>query len=81
MKIVFEEKAHKQLKKLPKNDSQIILNKIKNLQFFPNTPNTKKLTNFYPPFRLRVGNYRVLFDVENETIIIFEILKRKDAYK
>jgi len=81
MNIVFEDKALKQLKKIPKNDAKLILSKINNLNNFPNISNIKKLINYYPPFRLRINNYRVLFDIEKEKIIIFEILKRKDAYK
>jgi mRNA interferase RelE/StbE len=81
MKIIFEEKALKQLKKLPINDKKIIIQKIEQLQEFPNVSNTKKLKNYFPPFRLRINHYRVLFDIENSTIIIFEIIKRKDAYK
>ncbi len=75
MKVILE-KAIKQLKKFPKNDAK----KIKELENFPNVTNTKKLTNFYPPFRLRIGTYRALFDIENDAITIFEILKRKNAY-
>ena len=81
MKIVFEEKALKQLKKLTKKDAKKILEKIKTLKNFPNTLNTKKLKNYYPPYRLRIGIYMILFDIDDKIIIIFEILKRKDAYK
>ena len=41
----------------------------------------KKLKNFDPPYRLRVGDYRVLFDVEGEEIIIYRILHRKESYR
>ncbi len=41
----------------------------------------KKLTNFTQEYRLRVGDYRVLFEVENKKIIIYTIRHRKDSYK
>jgi mRNA interferase RelE/StbE len=41
----------------------------------------KKLTNFSPEFRLRVGNYRILFEIENNKIIIYTIRHRKESYK
>ncbi|WP_217652714.1 type II toxin-antitoxin system RelE family toxin [Tangfeifania diversioriginum] len=41
----------------------------------------KKLTYFEPAFRLRAGNFRVLFDVENDTIYIGRVLHRKESYK
>jgi len=31
------------------------------LNAFPNVSNVKKLTKFEPAYRLRVGNYRILF--------------------
>ena len=40
----------------------------------------KKLTNFTPEYRLRVGNYRALFEVEGEQVVIYRIMHRKDAY-
>lgn len=41
----------------------------------------KKLTNNTPEYRLRVGNYRVLFSIVEGTIMIHRILHRRDAYK
>ena len=41
----------------------------------------KKLTNFTPEYRLRVGDYRVLFEAENDKIIIYRIRHRKEIYR
>ena len=42
----------------------------------------KRLTGFSPEFRLRVGNYRILFEIESgNKIIIYRVIHRKDAYK
>ena len=41
----------------------------------------KKLTNFTPEYRLRVGNYRVLFEVEGGAVVVYRVLHRKDAYQ
>ena len=43
--------------------------------------NVKRLTNFTPEYRLRVGDYRILFEIEEERLIIYRIRHRKDAYK
>lgn len=40
----------------------------------------KKLTNFEPEYRLRVGDYRVLFEIENDSLIIYRIKHRRNAY-
>jgi len=41
----------------------------------------KKLTNFEPAYRLRVGDYRVLFDVSEEVVQVGRVLHRKESYK
>jgi len=41
----------------------------------------KRLTAFTPEYRLRIGDYRVLFEIEEETIIIFRIRHRREAYR
>ncbi len=41
----------------------------------------KKLTNFTPNYRLRVGDYRVLFEVVNNTIIVWRVRHRRDVYR
>jgi len=39
----------------------------------------KKLTNFTPEYRLRVGDYRVLFETENDKVTIYRIRHRKKS--
>ena len=41
----------------------------------------KRLTNFTPEYRLRVGDHRVLFEVEEKTIVIYRIRHRREAYR
>ena len=44
------------------------------------TGDIKKLTRFTPEFRLRIGSYRVLFEIEENTIIIYRVKHRKEVY-
>jgi mRNA interferase RelE/StbE len=81
MEVILDDKALKDLKKLNKQNIKKIIDKIETLKKFPDTSNTKKLTNFYPPFRLRVGDYRVLFDIEEDIIKVYRIKHRKESYK
>ena len=39
-----------------------------------------KLTNFTPEYRLRVGDYLILFEVEQQTIVIYRVRHRKESY-
>ena len=80
MLIDIQDSAYKDLKKLDKSDAIKILQTIKKLEDYPYISNVKKLTNHYPPFRLRIGDYRVLFDIEEDKIIVSNIKHRKEAY-
>ena len=42
----------------------------------------KKLQGIDPPeFRLRIGDFRVRFQVDGDTLRILRVLNRKDAYR
>ena len=42
----------------------------------------KRLTDFTPEYGLRVGDYRVLFEVEeNSRIVVYRIRHRREAYR
>ncbi|MGB5157035.1 type II toxin-antitoxin system RelE family toxin [Desulfobacterium sp. N47] len=81
MKINIRQSAIKDLKKIVGTDKKRIHDKILELENFPNVSNLKRLTNFEPAYRARVGDYRILFDVGKDTIEIGRVLHRKDSYK
>ncbi len=75
--------AAKRVSGLPKSERERIRRAINNLEEGPyNNANIKRL-NGRPEWRLRVGGWRVLFLVENETITItvVSVEPRGDAYK
>ena len=76
----FKPRALKDLKSLPVEESRRIVAKAEGLQN-DLAGDVKKLTNFTPEYRLRVGNYRVLFEVEGPKAVIYRVLHRKDAYR
>jgi len=80
MKIELRKSAIKDLKSISEPYKTKLHTKILELQKFPNLQNIKKLTNFEPAYRLRVGNDRVLFDVVEDTIIIGCVLHRQNSY-
>ncbi|MGH8521690.1 MAG: type II toxin-antitoxin system RelE family toxin [Gammaproteobacteria bacterium] len=45
------------------------------------TGDVKHLTNFTPEYRLRVGNYRVLFEIQGNTIVVYGVRHRREAYR
>ena len=73
-------KAVKDLKSIPLKDRKKIIQRI-NLMEDNLSGNIKKLTNHTPEYRMRSGNWRVLFEIEGSRIIIYRVLNRKEAYK
>jgi len=77
--IEFKPQAWKDLDRLPGNRAQKIVAKIRRMQNGV-VGDVKRLTNFSPEYRLRVGNYRVLFAIEGTRLIIYRVMDRKEAY-
>jgi mRNA interferase RelE/StbE len=40
----------------------------------------KRLTHFTPEYQLRVGDYRVLFEVDGNRVVVHRVKHRSDAY-
>ncbi len=80
MQVNIQASAKKDLKKIAKVEVDKIIKAMKNLTNYPKVSNIKKLVNHNPPYRLRVGNYRILFDIEDDSIIIVNIKHRREAY-
>ena len=81
MKISIRKSAIKDLGKIDSKNREKIHSKILELSKYPNVSNIKKLTKFEPAYRLRMGNFRILFDVSESAIEIGRVLHRKDSYK
>ena len=77
--IEYTETAIEDLKRLPSRIAAQILRKIERLKPQPRG-DIKRLTAFDSDYRLRSGDYRILFDIEGQTLIVQRILNRKEAY-
>ena len=79
--INFKPRSLTDLKRIPKADVIRIFEKLQSASVSLKG-DIKRLTNFTPEYSLRVGKYRVLFEIENDdNIVVYRILPRKDAYK
>jgi mRNA interferase RelE/StbE len=72
--------AWEDLDRLPVADATRVLRKIRRLAHGL-TGDVKRLQNADYGFRLRMGNYRALFDVENGQILVRKVGHRKDVYE
>lgn len=77
IEIQYLHQAVKQIKALDKPTKQRIKSGIDKLPL----GDIKKLKGYSTTFRLRIGDYRVLFDLQGDTIIINTVLPRGEAYK
>lgn len=81
-KIVFKRSVAKDIKTIPKKDVQRILKRIETLATDPYPPQAEKLTND-EKYRLRQGNYRILYTVEDAviTVTVVKIGHRRNVYR
>ncbi|VYT26557.1 Plasmid stabilisation system protein [uncultured Blautia sp.] len=69
-KIIVKKKAKKFIDKLPKNERMRI---AKAIQLLPNGEDIKKLKGHSDLLRLRVGEYRIIYTVDNGELIIYVV--------
>jgi len=79
--IIFSDKSLKQLKKIEKRVQERIIKALERIRIRPETHVTKLIGD--PGYRLRVGNYRVILDIDKGKllILILKIGHRKGIYK
>jgi mRNA interferase RelE/StbE len=41
----------------------------------------KRLTSYTQEYRLRVGDYRILFEIEGKSIVVYRVRHRREAYR
>ena len=82
-RIEFKKSAAKVLKKLPKQDRRRIRDKIDNFAENLPDPITTKMKGDNPFHRVRVGDYRIIYEIQEDTLVIL-VLKmghRKEVYR
>ena len=82
-RIEVKKSAAKALKKIPKTDRKRIVDKIDNLAKSPPNPDTTKMTGNNPFHKVRVGDYRIVYEIQDDVllILIVKIGHRKDIYR
>jgi mRNA interferase RelE/StbE len=82
--VSIEAKAQKQLRKIPKIDQERIIDILNILEKegLSARIDIKKLRGYQKYYRIRLGNYRILFELTSDQIIVvFSISQRENAYK
>ena len=78
----YSSSALKELEKLDKQTTERIITVLERLRIRPESCDIKKLVG-REGYRIRVGEYRIIFDMNKEilTIIVIKIGHRKNIYK
>jgi mRNA interferase RelE/StbE len=82
-KLEFSRDAVKALVRMPRDQAVRVRRKLDELARDPiGAPNVKKLTG-HPGFRLRVGDWRVVYLLQNERLVvqIIRIAPRGEVYR
>lgn len=81
--VEFSSRGSKQFLHLPLDAQQRLLPKIKALRSEPRPRGCEKLEGFKNAYRIRVGGYRIVFEVddEQEVVTIARIGSRGQVYK
>ena len=82
-KVLISSSAEKSLKKIPKKDVQHIVVAMERLAMHPFPVGSRKLSGYEKIFRIRIGKYRVIYEVEGQKllILVLKIGHRKDIYR
>ena len=82
-KVEISRTAERQLKKLPPRDQRRVARAMLLLADGPYPRGTRKLLGYEDIFRVRVGQYRILYSVSERSliVIVLKVGHRKDIYR
>ena len=80
-KVILKEGAIKDLQRLPTNVAENIFHKVEH-ELPASALQEKQLKGKYKGLRrMRVGDYRVIFEIRNDTVVVLQVTHRKDVYR
>jgi mRNA interferase RelE/StbE len=81
--IIISNAVQKQLDSLPKAVRTRIISEISLLAENPRPPGTVKLKGYDSEYRIRIGEYRVRYEISDEESVVFLLhcKHRKDVYR
>jgi mRNA interferase RelE/StbE len=81
-RVIVRKSVSKDLKGVPKQDVRRILSAIQSLAEEPRPPGAKKLSG-QERYRLRQGDYRILYEIEDDRLIVcvVRVGNRRDVYR
>ncbi|MEM6751774.1 MAG: type II toxin-antitoxin system RelE/ParE family toxin [Cyanobacteria bacterium P01_C01_bin.38] len=81
--VLISKSVQKQIDNLPNDFVERVIEKIQNLATEPRPDGVVKLKGYDNEYRIRIGDYRVRYEIDDENLLI-QILQckhRKDVYR
>ena len=69
-RLFFTETFYKCLKVIPARDTKRILSRVKGLADEPRPVGSQKLSGQPDRYRIRQGNYRIIYSIEDEQLVV-----------
>jgi mRNA interferase RelE/StbE len=81
--LLVKSSAERDLRKLPRSTLERINAKLLTLSDEPRPPGSHKLSGNLEGWRVRVGDYRILYQTDDtgETITVVRVRHRRDVYR
>jgi len=85
MKVLFKKMFLKDIEVIPLEFRTSIQREV--FEVFPRLTNVhehlhiKKLAGYKSFYRMRIGNYRIGFELRTDTVVFYRVLHRKEMYK
>jgi len=79
-RVNLKSKAEKDLKVMKPQDRSRVVERLRRLEDNL-SGDVKWLTNHVPEYRMRAGDWRALFEIEESEIVAYRILHRREAYR
>ena len=83
-KLVIKRSAAKEIESIDrKKTRQRVVARIQELANNPRPRGCEKLSGKYPRYRIRQGQFRILYEIKDEELVIFvvKVADRRDVYK
>jgi mRNA interferase RelE/StbE len=79
-RVELKPKAEKDLRDMPQDERRRVVERLRWLED-DLRGDVKRLSNHFPEYRMRAGDWRVLFEVAQDRIIVYRIRHRREAYR